>query len=218
MQRYGPGCAKPTGSPSMPSQESVGYSKHDAEDAVQGFFTSVGTTEYFAKAQAERGKLRTFLLTGFTRYLKDLAVQRNALKRGGGEVPLSFDIDQAEEWLQAESDDHEEVLGFERHWAQTIMHRAISSLQAEAAKSPKSSQRFEVLKRFLSPDTGLESSRDDTAKELDLSPDACDKAIQRLRQQFRQTVKDLIADTLENPSPDSVHEEMQQLQRSLLAQ
>ena len=193
------------------------YSKQDAEDAVQGFFATVGSSEYFAKAQEERGKLRTFLLTGFTRYLKDLAVQRNALKRGGGEVPLSLDIEQAEEWLQAENTDREEVLGFERHWAQTIMHSAIASLQEEASRSPKNDQRFQVLKQFLSPDTAAESSREKTCQDLGLSPDACDKAIQRLRQQFRQTVKDLIADTLDKPSPESVQEEMQQLQRSLMS-
>lgn len=192
------------------------HSKHDAEDAVQGFFATVGSADYFQKAQKERGKLRTFLLTGFTRYLKDLAVQRSALKRGGGEVPLSFDIDQAEEWLQTEDRDQEEVLGFERHWAQTIMRTATESLQTEAARTTKGAERFQVLKTFLSPDAGLDSTREAAAQQLDLSPDACDKAIQRLRQSFRQTVKDLIAGTLENPTPDSIHEEMQQLQRSLI--
>ena len=194
------------------------HSKHDAEDAVQGFFATVGTAAYFDKAERDRGKLRTFLLTGFTRYLKDLAVQRSALKRGGGEVPLSFDVDQAEEWLQGEDTSQEEVLGFERHWAQTIMRTAIDSLQTEASKNSKSGERFRVLKSFLTPETGLASSRETACQELGLSPDACDKAIQRLRQQFRLTVKDLIAGTLENPTPDSISEEMQQLQRSLLAQ
>lgn len=193
------------------------YRQHDAEDAVQGFFATVGTATYFEKAEKDRGKLRTFLLTGFTRYLKDLAVQRSALKRGGGEIPLSFDVEQAEEWLQGEDCQREEVLGFERHWAQTIMRSALESLQTEAAINQKGRERFQALKPFLSPDTSLDSSREVAAQKLGISPDACDKAIQRLRQSFRQTVKDLIAGTLENPTPESIYEEMQQLQRSLMS-
>lgn len=195
-----------------------GISQPDAEDAVQGFFASVGSADYFEKAEKERGKLRTFLLTGFTRYLKDLAVQRTALKRGGGQTVLSLDADQAEEWLQAEETREEtSTLGFERHWAQTIMRSALQHLEEDAARTPKSSERFAILRSFLSPDGCLDYSREEACRELGLTADGCDKAIQRLRQSFRQTVKDLIAGTLENPTPDSIQEEMQQLQRSLLA-
>ncbi|MEJ6717267.1 MAG: hypothetical protein QNK82_02145 [Akkermansiaceae bacterium] len=46
---------------------------------------------------------RTFLLTGFTRYLKDLSVQKTALKRGGKNAILSLDFMEAEERLGDEA-------------------------------------------------------------------------------------------------------------------
>lgn len=196
-----------------------GHSKHDAEDAVQGFFATVATADYFDKADRELGKLRTFLLTGFTRYLKDLAVQRSALKRGGDQVILSLDIDQAEEWMRDEgpSGDEALVMEFERHWAQTLMRNALLAMEHDAARTEKSALRFQILKGFLSPGGLLDTSRVDAARELGMTPEACDKAIQRLRRSFRETVKDLIAGTLAHPTPESIREEMQELQRSLLA-
>lgn len=195
-----------------------GISKHDAEDAVQGFFYQVGTADYFEKAEQERGKLRTYLLTGFTRYLKDLREFQNAQKRGGGQVVLSLNVDQAEEWLHIETvvDDAAAVMQFERQWASTIIRKALERVKDDSTGTEKGKERFEILHCYLVPDQCELHSRDDAAKLLGISTDACDKAIQRLRNSFRLAVKEVVISTLANPNVETIHEEIQQLQRALL--
>lgn len=195
-----------------------GYAKHDAEDAVQSFFCMVGSEEYFQQADQELGKLRTFLLTGFTRYLKDLNERKNALKRGGGQIVLSLDVNQAEEWVNGEpiADEAEQVLSFERDWAFTIIRKAMATLEQEASSSEKNLERFHALKCFLSPQDAVAASRDEIARSLGMTTDACDKAIQRMRNSFRMAVKEIIIGTLKEPNEETIREEMVQLQRALL--
>jgi len=195
-----------------------GKSSHDAEDAVQGFFSTIASASYFLKADHDTGKMRTFLLTGFTRYMKDVYVHDSAKKRGGGVTPMSIDTNQAEEWLMADpaTADETAALSFEKNWARSTIRLAIDLLRQEADGSEKSKARFKVLSRFLSPDSCQDYSRQQAAEDLGVSTDSCDKAIQRLRQNFRLTVKGLVASTLENASEESIMEEMIQLQKALI--
>ena len=196
-----------------------GMTSHDAEDAVQSFFLAIGDAGYFKKAEQDRGKLRTFILTGFTRHLKDLKVRANAQKRGGGEAQISIDTDQAEEWLLLDpksADDSASHL-FERHWACNIIRKVTDDLREKASRSPKSMRRFEVLSRFLNPETCYDYTGRQAAADLEMSEAACEKAIQRLRNDFRVAVREQVAATLENPTEESIMEEMVQLQKSLIA-
>lgn len=192
-------------------------SSHDAEDAVQGFLSSVVSGGYLSRADHEKGKLRTFLLTGFTRYLKDLTVHQMARKRGGDREIISLDFTQAEEWLGDPSgEDEDTTLMFEREWARTTIRTAIEILKEQVGAGEDNQRRFDLLSRFLIPANCQELSREEVAEELQISLDACDKAIQRLRRDFREAVKELVAGTLNNPSQESVSEEMLQLQKALL--
>lgn len=195
-----------------------GKSPHDAEDAVQGFFLSIANADYFIKADHNKGKMRTFLLTGFTRYMKDVHTRATAKKRGGGIHLISLDTDQAEEWLQADPMSYHDKpqLGFEKNWARSTIRAAISRLRKEALTSEKSAARFEILSRFLNPESCHDFSHQQAAEALGISTDACTKAIQRLRQSFRIAVREQVASTLENPDDESIMEEMLQLQKSLL--
>ena len=55
------------------------------------------------------------------------------------------------------------------------------------------------------------------AADLDLPVSSCEKAVQRLRQPFRQAVREAVAHTLHQPPEASLTEEMRQLQKALLA-
>ena len=72
-----------------------------------------------------------------------------------------------------------------------------------------------MLSRFLNPDTGTGFTIREAAEETGLSIAACEKAVQRLRQSFRLAVREHVAATLENPTDETILEEMQQLQRAL---
>lgn len=196
-----------------------GLQRSDAEDAVQSFFVSIGDVDFFQKADQQKGKLRTFILTAFTRLLSGQRIHNHAQKRGGGQPHLSLDADQAEAWLLADASatQGDSTLAFERHWAKQIMHTVIGQLRAEAATSEKLSSRFAIISRFLSPDTCLNYTVRQAAADLNLSLATTEKSIQRLRQQFRQSVREQVASTLHNPDEASIMEEMIQLQKALLA-
>lgn len=195
-----------------------GMRPHDAEDAVQSFFLATGDAEFFQKADQEKGKFRTFLLTAFTRMLGDRTAHSNAQKRGGGQVHLSIDADQAEAWLLADpkSTTNDASLAFERHWAKNIIRTVLAALEAEASATPKSANRFRVISRFLTPESCLDYTIRQAAADLDINVATCEKAIQRLRGQFRLTVRLAVANTLKDPTEADVTEEMIQLQKALV--
>jgi RNA polymerase sigma-70 factor (ECF subfamily) len=196
-----------------------GLQRSDAEDAVQSFFASTGDATFFQKADQHLGKLRTFILTAFTRMLADQWDRTQAQKRGGGVPHISIDVDQAEAWLLADpaASQADATLAFERHWAKSIMHTVLDQLRKEANRSEKHAARFDTLCRFLNPDTCLGYTIRQAAADLELPLSTCEKAIQRLRAQFRQAVREEVANTLRNPDDAAITEEMIQLQQALLA-
>ena len=73
-----------------------GFAVEDAEDLTQSFFASILQSDFFAKAEPERGKLRTYLLTAFTRHLVNARRDQTRLKRGGGQTIVSVEMEGAE--------------------------------------------------------------------------------------------------------------------------
>lgn len=196
-----------------------GMNSHDAEDAVQSFFLKIANASYFSKADQDKGKLRTFILTGFTRHLKDLRTHASALKRGGGITPVSLDTNQAEEWiLKDEAVAIEDAaLNFERNWATNLMRISMDELRAQSMGNQPAEDRFSLFCKFLDPTNTTKMELKEVAVKLNMTASACEKAIQRLRHQFRLTIREQIAATLQHPDEITIMEEMRQLQRTLAA-
>src|SRR5438874_5420462 len=74
-----------------------GNSPEDAQDLTQSFFSRLLEKNYFAKADPDRGKFRTFLLGSLKNFLVNEWKRAGRLKRGGDLTFLSFDAKQAEE-------------------------------------------------------------------------------------------------------------------------
>ena len=70
-----------------------GRRRQDAEDLTQGFFCYLLERDLVSSADPELGKLRTFLLTAFQRYIRGIRVMEHAEKRGGGREIFSLDVD-----------------------------------------------------------------------------------------------------------------------------
>jgi len=68
-----------------------GKKPEEAEDLTQGFFARLLAKKYLDVADPEKGRLRTFLLTAFKRFLANEWDKERAQKRGGGQRPLSID-------------------------------------------------------------------------------------------------------------------------------
>ena len=60
-----------------------GYSRHDAQDLTQGFFTYLITHKIYTRTDRQKGKFRSFLLASLKNFLSDARDREQALKRGG---------------------------------------------------------------------------------------------------------------------------------------
>ena len=133
-----------------------GYSRDEAEDLTQGFFTQLLAKNYLLDADRERGRFRSFLLTAVKHFLANEWDRSNALKRGGGQAAVSLDLVEAERWYEPatiEAATPERL--FERRWALSLLEQVMAKLRAEFDAAGRAGQ-FDALVVFLSRDAGGE--------------------------------------------------------------
>lgn len=192
-----------------------GRSSHDAQDLTQGFFLHVLEKNLFASAQRELGKLRTFMLAAFQRYMGDIRDRDGAQKRGGGSEILSLDASEGEERYAIEPmDGASPELLFERSWALATLQVALDALRSEESAAGREEQ-FSRLEPFISLSGAGEANYPAVAEQLSLSQDALRKAVSRLRERFRDALRRQIADTLSDPTEAQIEEEMSSLRAAL---
>lgn len=187
-----------------------GNDRSDAEDLTQGFFHYLLERDLFSFASEELGRLRTFLITAFQRYVGDVKDRGRALKRGGGVEILSLDVDEAERNFGepvASLSPHEI---FDRNWALTVLHSALRQLKESEMRSGRERQ-FAVLEPFLNPRSTDAGNYETVTDELDMSPETARKAVSRLRVRFRDVLREQIAATLSFPTEEQVDEELDAL-------
>src|SRR6266446_4955783 len=80
-----------------------GHSPEDAQDLTQAFFAHFLVKKSLRLADRQRGKFRTFLLTCLKHFLGHQWERARAVKRGGGQVHLSWDQTSAETQFQHEA-------------------------------------------------------------------------------------------------------------------
>jgi RNA polymerase sigma-70 factor (ECF subfamily) len=170
-----------------------GYGPEDAEDLTQSFFARLLEREYLKLADRERGRFRTFLLTALQRFLADEWDRARRLKRGGGHAVVSFDALTAEERYQVEPlDKFDAAKLFDRRWATTLLARALSGLEGE--QTHRTAQLNE-LRRFLVGEPA-EGSYSEVALRLGMTVTAVRMAVSRLRQRYRELLREEILQTV----------------------
>lgn len=188
-----------------------GYAPQDAEDLTQAFFARLLEKHSIAQACRERGKFRSFLLASISHFLSDEWDKARAQKRGGKKV-ISLDALSAESRYATEDAGQatpEKV--FERQWALHLLGEVLRRLEAEHAAAGKTEQ-FAHLRFCL---TGERSSIPyaQLARQLQQSEGAVKVAVHRLRQRYRDILRDEIAQTVS--STDEVEEELRSLWKAL---
>jgi len=187
----------------------------DAEDLTQNFFAELLTTRLFDVADPEQGRLRTFLLAAFQRRLTDQHRREHAQKRGGGQQLISIDMDAAEDRLRTELVDNETPeSAFEVRWAVSLLDSAMSLLEEEYVAAGKRAQ-FEALRPFLTAAQTHAEGYEELARKLNMTKMAARQAVHRLREQFRQILRRCVVDTLREPTPAAVEEELTALKLAL---
>ena len=182
------------------------YSPQDAEDLTQEFFRKVIEKEYLLTADADRGKLRSFLLASMKHFLADSRKAANAQKRGGGKVVLSLDQRDAEDrYLVEPSHDESPEALFEKHWAQNLLDHIMSSLRKVYSEQGKQ-ELFEALSEFLAWNN-RDQSYVEASRKLGITENAARVNVFRMRKRFGELLRAQIAETV--ASPDDVPGELQ---------
>ena len=191
-----------------------GYRDHDAEDLVQSFYAFLQEKHALTKADRERGKFRTFLLSALQNFLSHANERARAEKRGGGRELIFLDALEAKERYRLEPADTEtpESL-FETRWAHTLLEQTLAGLRADFAARGKQ-RLFEGLQPFLTADTA-ETSYQSAADQLGLPLSAVKTSIRRMRLDYRARLRDEIGRTV--AGPDEIDEELRYLRKVLAA-
>ncbi len=185
-----------------------GHGPEDAQDLTQEFFARLLEKNYLGTVSPAKGRFRSFLLASLKHFLANERDQARAQKRGGGQPPVSIDAKSAESSYcigPVENLSPDKV--FERRWALTLLQRVLAGLRDEYVNAGHAEQ-FEVLKATL---TGERRSLAyaELAARLQTSEGAVKVAVHRLRQRYRQLLRDEIAHTVS--SAEEVEEDIRAL-------
>jgi DNA-directed RNA polymerase specialized sigma24 family protein len=184
---------------------SRGYDREQSQDLTQGFFALLIEKNYLLDADPQRGRFRFFVLAAVKHFLANEWDRAKRLKRGGGQVPVSLDLAEAEAWhivAAVEQATPESV--YERRWALSLLENVMSKLRAEFADAGKANE-FDRLSMFLNRDS--DSARYDTvAEQMGISAGALRMSVHRLRRRYRSLLRTEIADSV--CGPEEVDEEL----------
>jgi len=174
-----------------------GYSADQAQDLTQDFFIRVLEGRYLDRANPEKGRFRSFILTSLKFFVADEGDRERAHKRGGG-VLVPLELLSGEERYQREpSHDETPERIFERRWALLVLDRVVERLRSEFVRHGRP-ENFERLKLFFLGQSDAPYAA--LAREMNTSEGAIKVAIHRLRKRYRELLRQEIADTVADPS------------------
>jgi DNA-directed RNA polymerase specialized sigma24 family protein len=189
-----------------------GYTDADAKDLTQQFFLTLLQRNDFSRLDRARGRFRTFLLAAFTHFLANEYDRANAQKRGGGKIIVSLDCLGEEQLRQYETlQNHDSGEAFDRQWAVSILARALERLKEEFSTGSRAAQ-FALLKPFLTGD-GSATDYAVVAAQLGVAEASVPVQVHRLRQRYRELVRDEVGQTVS--SPTELEEELRHLFHAL---
>lgn len=189
-----------------------GCSPHDAEDAVQGFITSLLERNSLRHVAPANGRFRSFLIAGMRNHLSDIAARTNAQKRGGNMLHMPLDGEATEQsYLAVAAQLPTPERAFDRVWALGILEKAKLKLAEECAASGKG-----ALFAALFPEKGEQAEENyaTLGSRLGVSETALRSIAMRLRRRWRELIRAELAELVDSRS--ALDEEMANLQSALM--
>lgn len=185
-----------------------GHSPEDAQDLTQEFFARLLEKNWVGDADQFKGRFRSFLLLAMNRFLSDEWDKARAQKRGGGVplVPLQFDTAETRYGVEP-ADPATPERTFERRWALTLLEEVLNRLRKEYENEGKT-DLFAALHPCLVGERTAQPYAE-LATQLVMNEGAVKSAVHRLRQRYRQLLRDEIAQTVADPT--EVDEELRHL-------
>jgi DNA-directed RNA polymerase specialized sigma24 family protein len=176
-----------------------GTNPEEAKDITQGFFAQILERKDFQSVRQEKGRLRSFLLASVKHFMANERREAAAIKRGGGRALIP--LDEIESYDSREFDRSDMLsadLLYDRRWAFTVLDRVFTRLREEAQHSPNA-PLLERLNTLLS-DEPDRPSQADIAREFGMTENAVKQAFHRLRQRYRQFLREEVAHTVATPA------------------
>ena len=177
-----------------------GRDHHEAEDCTQAFLAQLLAVGGLQRARPERGRFRTFLLTGLRNHLTSEWRRTQAVKRGSGlaAIPLGppglaeqYSHEPADPGLSPEQ-------AFDRSWALGLIDRAVQELRTEYATSGRA-KVFDVMAPLIwGADNHDAFARH--AAELGLTVNSFTVALHRARRRLGDRLRALVAETVATPA------------------
>jgi DNA-directed RNA polymerase specialized sigma24 family protein len=180
---------------------------HDARDSTQEFFAWLLEKNLLRRAAADRGRLRSFLLTSLQNFLHNEYQAGRRQIRGGDSLQFSLNFDEGSSHfaaLAAHNRTAERL--YERSWALLLLERVMFRLQDEM-EAVGQGRRFQALKLTLSGEQS--EGYGEIAEKLSTTETAARQAVSRLRKRYRQLLLDEVRATVADP--DDVDDEIRLL-------
>lgn len=191
------------------------YSPADAQDLVQAFFVHLLEKDILERADREKGRLRTFLLSSLQNFLINEHERSTTQKRGGNFRILSLNDSLPELEAAMQTTAHlDDVNCFDLTWATRVVTQAWQRL-ADSLIAEGKSQLLNELKPFLTGGTATIPNQEEVAESIGVPVATLRTWISRLRQRYRDALRAEVASTLANP--DDVDEELKYLHRLLIS-
>jgi RNA polymerase sigma-70 factor (ECF subfamily) len=169
----------------------------EAADLTQAFLAEVMQPGNLARADRTRGKFRNYLLGALDKHLANQWDKVNAQKRKPQDGFVSINEEDAEgrflhEPVTNESPDR----AFDRIWALTVLQQAMQELETYYSSRDKAGL-FQKLRVFIEDDKKA-LSYEQAAEQCGMKLSAVKTAILRLRREYGEAIKRVLAATVES--------------------
>jgi RNA polymerase sigma-70 factor (ECF subfamily) len=185
-----------------------GVGPEEAEDLTQGFFALLLERRDLDTVRKEKGRLRSYLLTSLKHFLTNERQRATAIKRGEGQrlIPLEGLRERERAGFEpADTSTADQI--YERRWALTVLEQVLTRLGDEY-RAAGNMRLFDWLQKLLT-DEPDRPSQADTAHEFGMTENAVKQAFYRLRQRYRQLLREEIAHTV--MVPGDIEDELRHL-------
>ena len=169
-----------------------GFNPDDAKDLTQAFFQKLLEKDVWARANPEKGRMRSFLLTALKQFLADERDRARAAKRGGGAPVVSLDDSGVNEIPAGGNASAER--NFDQKWAAAILDAARVRLREECESSGKAAFFNEVNVLGEAEEKNL--TYDEVAARVGMGVSGVKTAVSRLRQRYGELVREEVEKTV----------------------
>ncbi len=166
------------------------HNPDETRELTHAFFARLLSGSQLAGAESTRGRFRNYLFASARHFLISERRAQQATKRGAA---LTENTDTLDEEIADDGQTQPDV-EFDRAWTCALIHRALSTLEAELVSAGKANA-WTVLKPWLSG-TANHGETAQAAQQLGISETAVRVQLSRLRQRLRHHLEQQIADTL----------------------